>query len=372
MAKGSIFTGWVSIGIVVSTIPTFTFLLKSNVVLQANFMPNPFIPAVGAYRGLYYVPNDASVESSGSFSASVTSAGAFTARFGLGAVNYSYAGVFKFDGTTAVKSFSRGRVLSPITVQLQLYLSGGPMTGTISDGTWTANLAANPAIYSRTNLAPQAGRYTMLIPGIYNSSGQPAGNGFASVTVNTLGAVSLSGTMGDGTAFISSSAVGSEGQWPFYVSLYGGKGSMLGWLTFATNGDINGQIDWFKTPQTTAKLYPGGFTNGTEVVGSTYKYTNGLPVLDFSDDTGTLSLINGDLAESITNEVGLGILPATASCTNKLTVMNASGMFHGTVINPATKKPIAVSGIVLQKQNYGAGYFLGTNQCGSMSLSGPP
>ncbi len=235
--KGSVFTGWVSNGVVVSTTPTYSFVLGSNEVLRANFISNPYIPAVGSYRGLFYVANDVSVSNSGSFSASVTSAGAFTASLRLGAVNYSFAGVFNpLSGAAPVKSFPR-RGLSPITVQLQLDFSGGPMTGSVSDGTWTADLAANPAIYSRTNLAPQAGRYTLLFPGANNSSAQPAGNGFAAVTVNTLGDVSLSGTLGDGTAFTSSSVVAGQGQCPFYLSLYGGKGSILGWLAFATNSE---------------------------------------------------------------------------------------------------------------------------------------
>jgi len=367
-AKGSVFTGWVSNGVVVATTSTYTFILGSNEVLQANFIPNPFPPAVGSYRGLFYVANDASVESSGSFSATVSSAGAFSARLDLGAANYSFSG--EFNPLTGVASKTVPRGLSPINVQLQLDLSGGPMTGTVNDGTWTADLVANPANYSRTYPAPQAGRYTLLIPGVDGASAQPGGNGFGAVTVNSLGDVSLSGTLGDGTAFTSSSVVASQGQWPFYVSLYGGKGSILGWLSFATNGGVNGQIDWFKIPEAMAKFYPGGFTNSTEAIGSAYKYTNGLPVLGFAAD-GLLSLIHGDLTESITNQVGLGVVPATEACTNKLTVMTSSGLFHGTVINPATRKPITVNGVVLQNQNYGGGYFLGTNQSGSVFLSAP-
>jgi len=368
-AKGMVFAGWVSSGVVVSTKPNYTFVLGSNAVLQANFVTNPFIPVEGTYRGLCYVPNDAAAESSGSFLVTVTSSGAFSARLCLAGVDHAYGGEFSLTGA-AFKSIPRAG-LSPITVQLQLDLSNGPMTGTISDGTWTAQLVANPAIYSRTNHAPQAGRYTLLIPGMDNAPTQPGGNGFGAVTVNTLGDVSLSGTLGDGTPFASSSVVASQGQWPFYVSIYGGKGCILGWLSFTNNGDVSGEINWFKLPEETAKLYPGGFTNGTEAIGSIYQYTNGMPVLGFTD--GLLSLLNGDLAESITNQAGIGPeLPATEPYTTKLSVSTSTGMFHGSVINPATGKPISVRGIVLQNQNLGAGYFLGTNQCGSVLLSASP
>src|ERR1035441_3565639 len=65
-AKGSVFANWVSNGIVVAVTRKYTFLVESNVVLQANFIPNPFTPAVGTYHGLLYPTNNAAEESSGS------------------------------------------------------------------------------------------------------------------------------------------------------------------------------------------------------------------------------------------------------------------------------------------------------------------
>ena len=365
-AKGYVFANWLSNGVVVTNTSRISFLLGSNVVLQANFIPNPFIPTVGAYHGLFYVPNDAAEESSGSFSATVTSAGAYSAHIGQGAASYSFAGTFSPLTGAAFKSIPR-RGLTPINVQLLLDMSNGPITGSISDGAWTADLVANPSIYSRTNPAPQAGKYTLLIPGSDNASAQPGGHGFGAVTVNTLGNVSLSGTLGDGTPFVSSSVVAGQGQWPFYISLYGGKGSILGWLSF-TNDGISGEIDWFKLPQTTAKLYPGGFTYGTNVIGSAYHYTNQIPVLGSTDCL--LALLNGDLTEGITNDAALGpSVPATDPSNIKLSLMTSSGMFSGSTMNPEPGKPITVHGIVLQNQNFGAGYFLGTNQTGSVLLS---
>ncbi len=370
-AKGSVFAGWVSNGIVVATTPKYTFFVESNVVLQASFIPNPFIPVVGAYHGLFYVTNDAAEESSGSFIATVTKTGAFSAKLRLGAGSYSYSGEFSVTGA-ASKSIPRPG-LSPITVELQLGLTNGPLTGAISDGTWTADLVADVAVYSKANPAPQAGKYTLLIPGSENASAQPGGNGFGAVTLSDSGTVTFSGILGDGTPVTSTSIVSSEGQWPFYASLYGGKGSILGWLTFTNDGVISGQTGWFKQPQATARLYPGGFTNSTEVIGSAYQYTNGLPVLGFTE--GQLSLTNGDLAQSITNQIVLGPgnqatePSASNQSADKLTFKPSSGLFKGSVLNPETGKPIAINGIVLQNQNFGAGYFLGTTESGSVLLS---
>jgi hypothetical protein len=60
--------------------------------------------------------------------------------------------------------------------------------------------------------------------------------------------------------------------------------------------------------------------------------------------------------------------------TNKmsLTISTASGLFTGSVVNPATKKAISIYGAVLQKQNIGAGYFLGTNESGEVFLGPVP
>jgi hypothetical protein len=370
-AKGSVFAGWVSNGIVVAATPKYTFFVESNVVLQADFIPNPFIPVAGAYHGLFYVTNDAAEESSGSFVATVTSAGAFSAKLCLGTASHSFSGAFSVTGA-ASKSIPRAG-LSPITVELQLGLTNGPLTGAISDGTWTADLVADVAVYSKANPAPQAGKYTMLIPGSENASVQPGGNGFGAVTVSDSGTVTFSGILGDGTPVTSTSIISSEGQWPFYVSLYGGKGSILGWLSFTNEGVIGGQTGWFKQPQATAKLYPGGFTNSAEVIGSAYQYTNGLPVLGFTE--GQLSLTNGDLAQSITNQIVLGAdnqateQSASNQSADKLTFKTTSGLFKGSVLNPETGKPIAVNGIVLQNQNFGAGLFLGTTETGSVLLS---
>ncbi len=225
-AAGSVFDNWLSNGVVFSSLPHLTFTVASNLILQANFLTNPFVPVAGTYHGLFYVPSNAVEESSGSIVTTVTKAGAYSAKIYVGARAYSMAGSFSVDGT-ATKTINRPGS-TPVTVQLQLGLTNGPMTGTVSDGNWEADLVANPAVYSKANPAPQAGKYTMVIPGNASSSAEPAGDGFGAVIVSPLGMVTFSGTLGDGTAVAASSIVSSNGQWPFYASLYNGNGSAFG------------------------------------------------------------------------------------------------------------------------------------------------
>ncbi len=365
--RGSVFANWTSNGTVVATTPRYTFLVESNMMLQANFILNPFTPVMATYHGLIYDTNAAAEVSSGHIVATVTSAGTYTASVRLGTLNQSFSGKFSPTTGQALHSIPRPG-LTPITLQLQLGVTNGDLIiGTVSDGAWTANLAAAPEVYSKANPAPQAGKYTLLIPGSENASAQPGGNGFGSVTVGRLGGVSFNGFLGDGTPVTAATTVCSQGLWPFYASLYGGRGAILGWLSF-TNDGISGGVNWFKLPQATAKLYPGGFTNGTEVVGSIYQHTNGLPLLGFTN--GMFSFNAGNLAQGVTNQVSFGAaIQAASPSTNQLTFENSSGLFNASVINPQTGKLISVKGIVLQNQNLGAGFFLGTNESGSVLLT---
>jgi len=365
-ANGSVFADWTSNGIAVTSAPRYTFLVESNVVLQANFVSNPFTAVAGNFDGLFYDTNNSAGDSSGSITASVTKSGTYTARISLGGLSYALSGQFSVAGAVSKSILRPGS--SPLTVQLQLGSSGAPMTGTIGDGVWTANLEADPARYSAINRSPQAGRYTLLIPGSSAASTQPGGNGFGTLTVSETGSAILSGTLGDGTPVFSSSIVCSQGEWPLYASLYGGKGSLLGWLSFTNYGNIGGQIAWFKLPQKTAKFYSSGFTNTTEVIGSSYKYTQGFPILGYA--YASLSLINGDLSGRINDEIGIwpGVLSFNQN-GSKLTFNSISGLFNGTVANPVTGKPITVNGVVLQYQDFAGGLFLGTNQTGSVVLS---
>ena len=100
--------------------------------------------------------------------------------------------------------------------------------------------------------------------------------------------------------------------------------------------------------------------------GSLYQFTNGVPVLNFTD--GQIVFANGNLAEDFTNQI---VLTADSKVTSTngmtLTISKPNGLFRGTVVNPATRKPIAFKGAILEKQNVASGLFLGTNQTGRVS-----
>ena len=102
-----------------------------RLVLQANFVTNPFLPVMGTFQGLFYVTNNLAPQSSGSFNATVTSNGTFTAKLQQGSQSHTFSGQFSFTGQ-ASNSIARPG-LSPLTLQLQLGLTDGSLTGQVSD-----------------------------------------------------------------------------------------------------------------------------------------------------------------------------------------------------------------------------------------------
>ena len=152
---------------------------------------------------------------------------------------------------------------SNTAIWLQLDLSGGDaITGNLSNALWTAELAANRAVYSKANPASQAGKYTLVLPGSPNADIEPGGDGYGSASVDPSGNITFSGTLGDGTKVSQVATVSKEAQWGLYIPLYSGQGSVLGWLTFTNqaDSDLEGLVNWIKPAHSVTNVYPAGFT----------------------------------------------------------------------------------------------------------------
>lgn len=355
---GQVFSNWS--GTITSTAAALTFVMQSNMVLQANFVPNPFIPVAAVYQGLFYDPNNPQHQSSGFFNATVSSSGSFSSKMMLAGKAVSLSGQFAPDGTASNNIVVKGA--APVSVQLNLDMQGGGITGTLNNGVWTAQLSAD-----RPASNPTAGKFTLLIPGGADGVAQPGGDSYGTVSVSATAAITFAGELADGTKVSQKANLLANGQWPFYVALYGGNGSIFGWLTFSNGlaSDITGHVDWFKPAQATAKLYPAGFTNETDAAGSSYVFTSGTPVLNIPGG-GPFTVSNGNLLNSFTTQIALDSASKVTSTnsTLKLTITTTSGLFKGTIGNPEGGKPISFTGVVLQRQNFGGGFFLGTSQSG--------
>jgi uncharacterized repeat protein (TIGR01451 family) len=329
----------------------------------------------GTYAGLFYDTNGVALTNAGFFTATLAKAGTFSSKYQFAGKSYTASGKFSSNGLYSASLTNKGAWLFSTRLQLDL-AAGNRLTGFLSNAAWTAELNASRNIYSKTNPASQGGssslKYTLLIPGIEQDTNQPWGSGYGTLTVNKTGTLSFAGVLADGAAVSQGSFLSPAGEWPLFAALYSGKGLLIGWITFATNepaSDLSGLVAWIK-PISTAKYYPLGFGFTNTAIGSLYRFTNGSPLLSLTN--GALVLESPELAQSITNALYLGANNKfTASNKLSLKLTTSSGLFTGTGTNRLAGKAIAVKGVIFQKQNLGAGYFLGTNQSGKVSLGNP-
>ena len=347
--------------------------MSSNLVLEANFMANPFIPARGAYNGLFHEADAVRQESSGGFSLKLTDRGTFTASLQMGNRKLPFTGRFQLDGrATNTVHVSKMNLL---TIELMMPDDGSndPISGRLYRDEWEAQLVVDRVTFhAATNPAPFAGKYTLVLPSA-DGDDAPGGDGFGRVSVSAAGLATLVGTLADGTKVSDSVTLSKAGAWPFYAPLYAGKGSVLSWMTFTNlaETDIAGALSWIRPTLPKAKFYTNGFAVQTDVVGSSYTSpaSNTNRVIEI--EAGIATLTGGGLANALTNAFSIASNNKVTNLgTNKLslTFTAATGLFSGKLVNPETGKTLTLQGAMLQKQNYGAGFFLGTEGGGRVVL----
>ena len=362
---GYSFANWT--GSLKTNAAAITFVMKSNLVLQANFS-FPFVQ--GVYHGLCYDPNGITVSNGGAFNVTVSAAGKYSGALQLAGKKYGLSGKFDVFGNASNKI-----TLNPSNLALvRLAIDSADkdrLTGSVSNAFWSVPLAGDRNIFSTLlNPAPQFGKYTLMIQGTPGSTTNPAGLSYGTLTVKANGNAAFAGALADGTKISQASAISKDGVWPLFVPLYAGNGLVLGWQTFTNTvtDDVSGPVCWIKLPQPAAKYFPGGFAFLPPLSGSAYLApTSGAPAINLP--LGDLILADGGLSQAYTNLITY--LPnnkATnlAGVKLLLTVARKTGVFTGTFINPERTNKVSFSGVVLQKPNLGAGFFLSTNLSGQV------
>jgi uncharacterized repeat protein (TIGR03803 family) len=350
-----------------------SFVVESNMVLQANFIANPFSSVKGTYNGLFRESGNVSTSSSGLFTFTVTDKGKFTGNLQMAAGRSAMSGQFDADGHAQLV-IGRPK-LKPLLLDMQLDMFQGTdqVTGTVSDGTWVAELAGDRAVFDgRTSISPQAGKYTLVIAGKPDSLSEPGGDGVGTVSIDKAGKVRLTALLADGTKLSQSASLSKNGLWPLFAKLYGGGGLVIGWISFAepADEDVSGQVWWIKPSRAGDKYYPNGFTNDTIASGSHYSSpAGGTRVLNLTN--GQVEFSGGNLAHGFTNEVTLDGQNALKNLSpNHLSISFSlsTGLFSGSVEDPATSRSFSFKGVVLQSQKRGAGFFLGGSQSGEVKI----
>jgi hypothetical protein len=376
-APGWLFLDWS--GAVVSSHATITFPTPTNVFdyLTANFIPNPFINLAGRYNGLFSVPAEVTGGNSGFVTFTLNSSGVFSGSLRMGATNYPFSSQFNIanEATFTAATTNRRNVLS---VSLQLTNTALPdqATGSVTNTNFDASLVAwHVPGWTAAHPAPQAGNYTLVLPGNGNSADGPGGDSYGTVTMDALGNLTAAGTLANGVSFSQSVPVSKGGQWALYFTPSGVPQPLLGWVSFDTNGargtstEFNGAVTWVKAAGPGA-FYPQGFTNTSLLLGSkyaaAYQRTNGLAL-----NNPSITLSGGNLAATVTEFVQASGLESYKAGTNvTLTINPTNGLFSGQYIAPGTSKKIPLAGAVLQNEGEARGFFLGTNQSGAVLLQG--
>ena len=342
----------------------------------STVLSNAFVAASGTYNGLFYDADGINPASAGSFTATVSSRGTYTAKLYIGGKSYAISGSFNPDTGLAVNRISRG-FSRALRVQLDLDLAGGDqIRGTVSDGNWNADLLGFKLVFNKLTHASPADTYILRLPGDPQTTGRPGGDGFGTVKMDASGAVQWSGSLGDGTKVTQKTTLSSQGIWPLYVSLYGGKGCAVGWLQL-NNGGLSGPVAWIKQSGVAGTYYPSGFTNTVDAAGVPYHApAAGSRALNWANGTGQLILGGAGLNQPFTNTFNLDLKNKISSTSTaaklSLTISTTSGYFQGSIINPTTGKPVKFQGALFQNWNVGLGYFLAPDQTGELFLGPAP
>jgi hypothetical protein len=343
-------------------------------VLRANFIPNPFLPARGSYYGLFTETNRAHAHS-GFFTFTLGSSGGYSLRLQIGTTNYSATGQLPLSG--ALYRSLTLRAAPTLALAIAVDLTGGSnIVGTVGDGNWLADLSAVRAPFdAKTNRASQyLGRFNVLIPGGDGTgTTYPEGDGFCTLGIDSAGRLTLAGTLADGSGLSGSAGVSATGDFPVYVPLYGGRGSLFGWLQCDTNqpaNAVNGWLSWIK-PAQGVTYYPGGFTNLFAVAGSRYTAPAGTNLV-IGVARAYLVSEGGNLSAPVTNAITFSTANrvTNGSLSNRLslTITTGSGVFSGSLIPAGTTRALPIQGAFFQDLGAGYGFYLGTNQSGRVYI----
>jgi sugar lactone lactonase YvrE len=352
-ASGYVFAAWVggttgSGEELVSYSAQYTFTMQAGKVLEANFVPSPFLSAAGVYNGLFVNTNGVvDKESAGMLhSLTVSKSGTYSGTILLNGASHSITG--SFDPTSGQAGAQVLKVSGgTVTVAMTLNLSGPPIqvNGTVSGSAWQSSLFGELATNSQSSQS-----YTMLV----NSS--PAGDGYASIS-SAKGVAKITGSLADGTAFSQSVPVSQSGDVPIYANL-GSKGLLQGWI----NLNNSSAADLSRVQSSVS----GGAstTSPTELS----LWTDSPASLGLTSLT-SLSILDTASGASATYDITTTAEGKVSGTSVEGSINPKNGLFTITIGTGASK--VAGQGVILldgPTGPVGGGYFLNGAKAGTITL----
>ena len=372
---GAIFSHWS--GGESSANPRLTFVMREGLALTAHFIPNPFLARTGAYNGLV-AAEVRTQDTSGLLRLALTGTGLVTGRVFFDGASYAFSTRLDPGGNATVRLARRNLPALVVTLALDVAGDSQQITGTVSDGTASASFTADRAWPPGGSPSAFAGRYTVSLPP-GEQSGTPLASGWAVVSVTSTGVATISGRLADGVLLSASATVSRAGTMPLFTPLYAALGSVAGTLRFRDtwSSDLDGTYFWHKPAQPTAPRFSAAFNVQNPLVGSRFvrpaagqfliSLPTGLGNATFALSGGGLSPALAQTASVSTAHLIRAAAPALPGFTAAISPVN--GYFRGTFTHPGERAVRRFEGVVLQKRNQGAGYFLTGSSAGRVTFS---
>ncbi|MCB1235836.1 MAG: hypothetical protein KDM91_12275 [Verrucomicrobiae bacterium] len=340
----------------------------------------PWSPAAaGVYQGVLI---DAGDTNGAIESLSVKPNGAFSGTVWILGIRHAVKGVFAPDGGATARILRKND--TPVDVTLQLAMADGvpdgyQLTGIVSSDGIDYDLdAQRRPVYTKTNRAPQEGRYTLAIaePDSFDPAAEPGGDGFGALTVGYTGVCSGTLTLADGARTSFSGHVSAAGEWSLHRGLYGRTpmGYLAGKLAFrdeAGVSDLDGLCHWVKgAGAPPAAVYPGGFDTVRGAVGSRYtapaKGTRAWADLadDFHNAWTRLADRNGLDHDRVVTWTTANKIVYYGPENIRLTFNATNGTVGGKIVDTANGLNQGVGGVLFQKQSLVTGAFVSGGQSG--------
>ena len=378
-ATGCLFSNWVGSvagNIVISSNGnSLSFLMASNLMLQASFVSNPFIAAQGTYNGLYfpvknsYLATNAAVSNSGYFVMTLGRDGSYSGNLLLAGSTLRFTGKFNLEMLSDV-IVARGK--SPLRLGLRLNPSmydehtdvtqTNVVTGMVSEeGHWQSDLCSYRNATGNSN--PYTGNYTLLIAGCHDwglcfgdgYTDLPGGDGAGTVNIGRGGSVQLAGTLADGTAFGRNATATEQGYCPLYVPLYGNRGFLLGWVNLRTN-QFASSVTWLMPPSLPGHFNTNGFTHSRTLWLTRYSVpSNGQLPVNWTN--AIVEITGGNLPQPdswgdvLRSQIALsnsGVRVISGSISNlSMGIKASNGLFTGTFVNPVNNRVTSFTGALL-------------------------
>ena len=330
---------------------------------------NRFVSSIGTFSGLVLRTNDIVASEAGSFQLKITPRLALSGSLLIAGRKTAFSGQFNTNGHASILT-SGNKWGIDLALDTEASIVRGRVTAYVAGG-WTSDLLGHLTAVGTTNFnTARAGSYTLSLPPSFDPE---LGSGWATLTVDRLGVTKLKGALADGQAWTASSVLGTNGHWPLAAALDRRQGVILGWLTFSNTTPvvIEGTLTWLKPAA--APFVTNGVSAHLEVNGSRYTAPVGTNTL-MASTNNHLVLRQGNLASLLASQVHISgggkFLGSAGSISNLTMSINArAGSFSGAFKHPASSRTTKYSGVLLQPNSQGGGFFLGTNRGGFLLLN---